>query len=85
MQSSGPMDWEEIAGMACGETFINPKTRRRAMENYPYVLAENLNVGSIDGITVRLRLPYVLSSKWRKLARKLMRMDRINTDVAYVW
>jgi hypothetical protein len=52
---------------------------------YPYVLSENLNVGSIDGITIRLKLPYVMASKWRKLVRKILRMDRIDTDSPYVW
>jgi len=76
------------AGLGGGgeETFINPTTPRRAMEfKYPYVLAENFDVKSIDGIVVRLKLPYVLSSKWRKLVRKVLRMDRINTNAVYAW
>ena len=77
------------AGLGGGgeETFINPTAPRRAMGfmEYPYVLAENFDVKSIDGIVIRLKLPYVLSSKWRKLVRKVLRMDRVNTNAAYVW
>jgi len=83
------MDWEEVGGTSC-ETFINHPAPRRAMEAYPYVaypyvLSESLDVGSIDKVVVRLRLPYALSNKWHKLMRRILRMDRIDTTDPYVW
>jgi hypothetical protein len=52
---------------------------------YPYVLAERLNIGPIDGIAVRLNIPYALTSRWRRLVRKVLRMDRIDTNATYAW
>lgn len=78
------------AGLEGGgeETFINPTTPRRVMEfmEYPYVLADSpITIPSIDGIVIRLKLPYVITSKWRKLVRKVLRMDGIDTNAVYVW
>jgi RNA 3'-terminal phosphate cyclase len=67
-----------------GEIFINPTPPRRVME-YPYVLAEGLNISSIDGIVIRLNIPYALTSRWRRLVRKVLRMDRIDTNATYAW
>lgn len=82
------MDWEEVGGMSCGETLINPSTPRRVMETaYPYVLADSIDklADSIDKVVVRLKLPYVMASRWRKLVRKILRMDRVDTSASYVW
>jgi len=76
------MSWEEVGE----EMFINPQAPQRAMEtSYPYALTENLNIGAIDRVVVRLKLPYALTSRWHKLARKILRMDTIDTNLSYVW